>query len=409
MQACAPLHPGPVKSTLPGKPAPDGGRSPAQPVWNRDIDWTTGVARTCEQMSKPLPAPPRRTFLSAGAATVALASTMRAPANPGPARIKIGQIGTSHPHALGKLDTILKYPQLFELVGIVENDQKRRQTIAQRYPNLRWLPEAELLQSPGLQAIAVETSVDELAPTGLRCLQAGMHIHLDKPAGPTLEDCRKLHEEATRRRLIVQMGYMFRYNPAFEFLFKAVRDGWLGEITEINGMIGKKINDSGRQNLARYEGGGTFELACHLIDAMVTVLGRPTRIQGINHQTFPGKDTFADNQLSIFDYPKAIATIRCNHIDPLGWARRCFSVTGTLGTCEIRPLEPPTLRLGLDRDRAPYKRGYQDVKLPEAAGRYDGEFIDLARVIRGEKTLAWDATHDLAVHEAVLRASGMIT
>jgi hypothetical protein len=29
-------------------------------------------------------------------------------------------------------------------------------------------------------------------------------------------------------------------------------------------------------------------------------------------------------------------------------------------------------------------------------------------VIRGEKKLAWDAAHDLAVHEAVLRGSGMM-
>ena len=41
------------------------------------------------------------------------------------------------------------------------------------------------------------------------------------------------------------------------------------------------------------------------------------------------------------------------------------------------------------------------------SGRYDAEFLDLAKVIRGEKKLSWDAAHDLATHEAVLRASGM--
>ncbi|NIP95291.1 MAG: gfo/Idh/MocA family oxidoreductase, partial [Akkermansiaceae bacterium] len=70
---------------------------------------------------------------------------------------------------------------------------------------------------------------------------------------------------------------------------------------------------------------------------------------------------------------------------------------------------PPGVRLGLDRDRGEFRKGFQDVGLPEAGGRYDGEFLDLARVIRGEKKLAWDARHDLAVHEAVLRASGMLT
>ena len=36
--------------------------------------------------------------------------------------------------------------------------------------------------------------------------------------------------EAEKRGLTVQMGYMLRYNPAFELLFQAVREGWLGDV-----------------------------------------------------------------------------------------------------------------------------------------------------------------------------------
>ncbi len=349
----------------------------------------------------------RRTFLASGAAAFAAGRIATAADEQNP-RIRIGQIGTKHAHALGKLDTIRRYPDLFELVGLVEPDADRRKALGDRYRELRWMTEEELLASAGLQAVAVETEVEQLVPTGLRCLRAGKHIHLDKPAGPSLETCRELHAEAGKRDLTIQMGYMFRYNPAFVFLFQVVRDGWLGEITEVSGMIGKKMNDSGRKRLARFEGGGTFELACHLIDAVVTVLGKSEGVTGYNHRTSPGKDSFADNQLSVFDYPKAIATIRCNHVDPLGGPRRQFSVTGTQGTCEIRPLEPPALRLGLDRPQGKYKQGFQDIALPRSPGRYDGEFLDLARVIRGEKKLAWDSRHDLAVHEAVLRACGML-
>ena len=43
----------------------------------------------------------------------------------------------------------------------------------------------------------------------------------------------------------------------------------------------------------------------------------------------------------------------------------------------------------------------------ELMGRYDREFIDLAKIVRGEKKLAWDAAHDIAVHETLLRASGI--
>jgi hypothetical protein len=47
------------------------------------------------------------------------------------------------------------------------------------------------------------------------------------------------------------------------------------------------------------------------------------------------------------------------------------------------------------------------VKLPKPAGRYDGDFADLAKVIRGEKAFAFPPAHDLAVQETILRASGL--
>ena len=74
---------------------------------------------------------------------------------------------------------------------------------------------------------------------------------------------------------------------------------------------------------------------------------------------------------------------------------------------DIRPLEPPKLRLALSKEQGGYSRGYQDVDLPKSPGRYDGEFVDLAAIIRGEKEPDFSHEHDLAVHETVLRASGM--
>jgi len=350
----------------------------------------------------------RRKFLATTAGSLAASSGLLAADKP---RIKIGQIGTKHPHASGKLDAILKFPETFEFVGLVEPDAERRKEMAQKkpYAGLPWMSEEELLSTEELKAVAVETDIANLVPTAMRVLKAGLHIHLDKPAGESLEQCKAMHSLATERGLTIQMGYMLRYNPAFEFAHQLLRDGWLGEITEISGMIGKYMNDSGRLQLAQYEGGGMFELACHLIDQVVSLLGEPEKVTAHTRRTFPDKDTFADNQMAVFDYPKAIATIRCNHIDPMGGARRQFSITGTEGTFEIRPLEPqPKGRLGLYRPRGDFKKGYQDVEFERPSGRYDAEFLDLAKIIRGEKKLAWDAAHDVATHEAVLQAGEMM-
>ncbi len=322
-------------------------------------------------------------------------------------RIRIGQIGTKHAHATGKFQTMRELNQLYEVVGIVEADEKRQNEMAAHpaYEEANWLTEDQLLSTEGLKVVAVETDVGELVSTAQRCLEAGLHVHLDKPAGPSMSALRRLHATADKAGLTIQMGYMFRYNPGFEFLFKAVDNGWLGSITELNGMIGKLASDSVRIEIGQFPGGGMFELGCHIIDQMVTVLGPPQGVDTFTYRSRPDKDSLADNQLAVFRYPTTAATIRSNHIDPHG--RRKFEVIGENGAVVIDPLEPPELQFSLDKPLSEFREGYQTVELEMLDGRYHGDFFDLAKVIQGEKELRWNSAHDLAVHEAILRASEM--
>ncbi len=324
-------------------------------------------------------------------------------------KIKIGQIGTSHAHASGKLEAIRKLSDRYEVVGVVEPDAKRRERLQDQapYAGLKWVTEEELLATPGLQAVAVETEVRELVPTAQRMVAAGKHVHVDKPAGESLSEFKTLLDTATSRGVTVQMGYMFRYNPAFQLCFQAVRDGWLGNVFEIHGVISKTLGASARKSLAEYRGGSMFELGCHLIDMVTTILGKPEQVTPHLRRTRPEQDDLADNMLAVFDYPKATATIRSSMLEVDGGRRRHFTVCGDHGTIEIYPLEPPQLRLTLDAPRGAFKKGTQEVTLPKMTGRYDGEFIDLAAVIRGEKPFGWPPSHDLATHEAILRASGL--
>jgi predicted dehydrogenase len=324
-------------------------------------------------------------------------------------KIKVGQIGTAHPHARGKMETLRKLSEQYEVVGIVEPDAGRRKEAENRsaYKGLKWMSEEGLLNTLGLEAVAVETGTHELVPAGLRCVEAGLHIHLDKPPGESLSAFKKLLEEAGKRKRAVQLGYMFRYNSGFKFCFEAVRKGWLGEIFEVHGVISKKISDSSRQSWLEYTGGTMENLGSHLIDALVMVLGKPEKVTAYVRHTRPEQDKLKDNQLAVFEYPEATATIRSSVVEVEGSKRRQFVVCGDRGTVDIRPLERPRLRLALDRKRGQYDEGYQDVELPRMPGRYDEQLIDFARMVRGEKESEYTAAHDLAAHEAMLRASGL--
>jgi hypothetical protein len=75
---------------------------------------------------------------------------------------------------------------------------------------------------------------------------------------------------------------------------------------------------------------------------------------------------------------------------------------------EILPLESGRATLWLSEAQGPWKKGVNLVNLPLPKGRYDAEFVALAAMIRGEAQERWTAAHDVAVHETVLRASGVL-
>jgi len=327
------------------------------------------------------------------------------------AKIKIGQIGTKHAHAGGKMSTMRKYANEFEVVGVVENDAEQRMRMAATptYRDLKWMTTDELLNVDGLQAVAVETEVRELLDTAQRCIDAKLHVHLDKPAGENLPQFKQLLDASVRQQRVIQMGYMYRYNPAFQFTFAAIKNGWLGQIFEIDAVMSKTVNAATRTELSAYPGGSMFELGCHVMDAIIYVAGKPDRVTAINRRSRPDQDTLLDNCLAVLEYPRTTATLRSALIEVDGGRRRQFVVCGDQGTIDIRPLEPPRLTLTLDRPRGEFKKGTQVVSLPKLGGRYDGDFADLAKIVRGEKSADFSVEHDLAVHTAVLQASGIAT
>jgi predicted dehydrogenase len=358
---------------------------------------------------------PRRDFLSTLSGSLAALAASAGPCIAGAGntrasrpRIRAGQIGTAHAHAAGKMAAMRKLAEDYEVVGVVEPDAERRAAAEKNptYQGLKWMAEEALLGIEGLQMVAVETAVRDLVPTAARVVAAGRHVHLDKPAGESLSAFKRLLDEATRRRLTVQMGYMLRYNPAFQLCFQAVREGWLGQVISVDAAMSKLIDGRSRAALRPYRGGAMFELGCHLIDAVISVLGRPQRVTAFSRSASPQNDGFADNQLAVLEYPRVTATVRSAVVEFAGERRRHFVVCGDRGSVQIQPLEPPQVRLALSEARGGYPKGTQELAMPRLA-RYDGEFTDLAKVIRGEKDFGFPPEHDLAVHETILRASGL--
>ncbi len=200
-------------------------------------------------------------------------------------RIKVGQIGVGHAHA-GKLAVYRASPD-YEVVGVAETDGALRSQAEQAAPfrGLKWLTREQLLGTPGLQAVLVETRVRDLLDNAEACVSAGLHVHLDKPAGESLPRLRRILDRAARKKLLVQMGYMYRYNPAVVLLREFLRRGWLGEVFEVHAVMSKVVEPAERRRLAEYRGGMMFELGCHVLDLVVAVLGKPAEVTAVRQHS----------------------------------------------------------------------------------------------------------------------------
>jgi predicted dehydrogenase len=296
----------------------------------------------------------------------------------------------------------------YEVVGVVEPDPVLRKKMEQVAPfrNVPWMTQEQLLNTSGLKAVLVETKIRDLLNVAESCIDAGMHVHVDKPAGTSLSHWKRILEKATQKKLLVQMGYMYRYNPAIVLLRDFLKQGWLGEIFEVHTVMSKTLDPQGRIETAEYPGGMMFELGCHIIDLVVGVLGKPIKVTPFSKRVDLSSDTLKDNMLSVLEYPRAIATVKSSAKEVDGFDRRHFVVCGTKGTFHIQPLDNPKARIALDIERPPFTKGYQDVEFSKFT-RYTLDASDMAKIIRGEKESDFTAEHDITVQTTVLQSCGL--
>ena len=339
----------------------------------------------------------RRTFLAAG-----LAAPLSAARGPGRA-VRIGFLGASHSHGGGKIRVARDSPE-FEISGLWDDEPDVRAEYESQ--GIRIADPDALLSDPAIEVIAVEGPVADHARDGLRVVEAGKHLHLEKPPALDVESLRTILKVASKKGLVVQQGYMWRYHPGINRMLEAARKGWLGDIHLVQAAMHKTLRDDAREEWAQFRGGQMFELGPHVIDPVVRLLGRPNRVTTFLKKHGEFDDTLADNTIAVFEYSGALGLVTGAALAANGSRYRSFEIHGTLGVATLRPIESPRLVFDLVRPAGPYPKGPHEVDLPTYE-RYVDDMAALAAAVRGEKPLHVTFREDIIVQEALIKASGM--
>ena len=327
------------------------------------------------------------------------------------ATTRMAQYGTGHGHAAGKMQSLRDNPDV-EVAGIYEPDPQRRRAAEKddAYRGLHWFDsEEELLSDDTIRVVAAEGDNSESLAQVERIDAAGKHVWYDKPAGYDWNRWQRVVESAREAQLQIQMGYMFRYHPGFCQVVDWARAGLLGQLYSVRAHMSTNITPAAREVMIGFAGGMLYDLAGHVLDNVIWMLGRPHTVTSFLRNDSGEVAAFKDNTLAVFEFDSAMAIIDIAAMEVPPPARR-FEVYGTKGSAIIlEPFEPgDRIRLCLDEARGGYSAGEQIVEVATTTrqGLYDLELVAFLETVDGTREPDRSYEHELLVQESLLRAAG---
>ncbi|MFO7524092.1 MAG: Gfo/Idh/MocA family oxidoreductase [Ignavibacteriaceae bacterium] len=124
-------------------------------------------------------------------------------------KLTVGVIGTGH---LGALHTkMFKQINNCVLVGIYDADPEQAKTVASSL-NVTSFSNKEFLLSK-VEAVSIAASTSAHYEIAKDCLEAGLHVFIEKPITATIDEGEKLVKLAAKKNLNLQVGHIERFNP----------------------------------------------------------------------------------------------------------------------------------------------------------------------------------------------------
>jgi len=327
-------------------------------------------------------------------------------------RIRVAQLGMNrYSHGIDIFDALKTMPEVFEIAGytLVEDEE---QTCADKLHTFEGYPRLtleQILTDESIEAVFVETDEIHLTKYAQMVADAGKHMHMEKPGGASLEDFRTLIQTVKENGRVFHVGYMFRYYPFIREVIDRAKAGELGEIYSVQADMSRFDKAPTREWLSTFRGGMMFYLGCHLIDIILQIQGKPTRVLPLNTSTgFDGIGS-EDIGFAVLEYPNGLSHVRIAATEVGGSHRRQLVVCGRNMTVDIKPLErrAPDNPYMLQSDKAEYyfgEDGHTKVKTEtcDMFLRYEAMLRSFAAMVRGEKTNPYTPDYELMLYETIM-------
>jgi predicted dehydrogenase len=183
-------------------------------------------------------------------------------------KLKIGIIGYGYwgPNLLRNFSSC----PLTEVVAVCDANQARLETLGRTHSHLRLVGSLDELFGISLDAVAIATPVSTHFPIAQQCLDAGLHVLVEKPLAASVQEGRALVDQASRLGRVLMVDHTYLFNNAVRKIKELIEHDELGELYYI---------DSIRINLGLFQNdvNVVWDLAPHDLSIAEHVVGYEAR------------------------------------------------------------------------------------------------------------------------------------
>ncbi len=171
--------------------------------------------------------------------------------------VGVGAMGENHARVYSELRNV-------DLIGVADLDAASARAVATEF-GTQAVPFETLLQRCDVVTVAVPTTAHY--ETVSACLEADVHVLVEKPITESIDAGKELARTARERELILQVGHIERFNPAVQGVIDLIED--LDVIAVDAKRLGPPVDRTGLD-------GVTYDLMVHDVDVLNALLeGEP--------------------------------------------------------------------------------------------------------------------------------------
>ena len=119
------------------------------------------------------------------------------------------------------------------LFGVCDFDSELAQNFSKQF-SVNCLTISDIKSSGDIDAVCIATPAETHKDLALDLLDSNKSLFIEKPLATSLEDAKEIYSYSLNKDIVVQVGHLLRYHPAFVKTLDLVKEGIVGNIVHIH-------------------------------------------------------------------------------------------------------------------------------------------------------------------------------